>query len=72
MNAKQFVESLDIKNDFRTYLNFIKLPLIVLIRFPLVLAIWFFIWFGDFLEYNVNQNRIPGWDRYYPPRTKKE
>lgn len=50
MTANEFIESLDIANDKRTYINFIKLPFIVLIRVPIVLIIWFFVWLGEYLE----------------------
>lgn len=61
MTNKQFVESLDLAWDRRTFLNFVKLPMIIFVRVPLVLCIWFFQWFGEFLM--DKDNLIPGLER---------
>ena len=70
MTLKQFVESLDIRNDFRTYWNFAKLPFIILIRIPLVLTLWFCIWLGEYVDRWDQEHIIPGWERYKPKGSK--
>ena len=71
MTPKQFVKSLDIRNDFRTYWNFAKLPFIILIRIPLVLTLWFCIWLGEYIDRWDSQHTIPGWERYKPKKETK-
>lgn len=59
MTSKEFYTSLDIRNDKRTYWNFIKLPFILTLRIPLVLLFWFIVWLGEHVEYIT----LPGWNR---------
>ena len=68
MTPKQFVESLDIRNDFRTYWNFCKIPFILFIHAPLVLFLWFLLWCGDYIDSSNLSNEIWGWVPYTPKR----
>ena len=59
MNAKQFIKSLNIKKDKRTFRNIVLLPFTIFIRIPLVLLFWIIEWMAEWSD--IVYDKLPGW-----------
>ena len=60
MTFKEFFDSLNVRRDKRTVLNFLKMPLILGLRIPIGLFLLLVIWIEE--RSDIIMDYLPGWD----------